>query len=167
MCADLRPERVVAADEEYRELGFLGHGNGLPRSGLRRGGLTFPCCVLHRHPPLIVTQARFAALQFRSTRDVERLRRHAGKILMEIRISRDGLDHILDAVEARTRVGAGRDVPKVRTTSHMRPLRGNGAALPASVPDSVSFAFAASRRYDRRSNRHFERSLRYKGPARH
>src|ERR1700730_6105572 len=56
MRADLRPERVVAADEEYRELGLLGHGNGLLRSGLRRSGLTFSGCVLHRHPPLIVTK---------------------------------------------------------------------------------------------------------------
>jgi mevalonate kinase len=54
----------------------------------------------------------FAALQFRNTRDVERLRRHAGKILKETRISRDGLDHILDAVRTQTPVGAGRDVAR-------------------------------------------------------
>jgi hypothetical protein len=65
-------------------------------------------------------QDSFAALQFRSTRDAERLRRHASKILVETQVSRDGLDHIFNVVNDQTPVGAGRDVAKVRTTSQMR-----------------------------------------------
>jgi len=45
-------------------------------------------------------------------------------ILMEIRILRDGLDHILDAVNDQYRVGSDGDVAKVRTTSHIRPPAG-------------------------------------------
>jgi ornithine cyclodeaminase/alanine dehydrogenase-like protein (mu-crystallin family) len=73
-------------------------------------------------------QVSFAALQFRSTRDVDRLRRHAGEILKETRISRDGLDHILDAVQTPTPVGAGRDLPKVRTTSQKTVFKSVGVA---------------------------------------
>src|SRR5882757_8349595 len=66
-------------------------------------------------------ESKFAALQFRSTRDAERSRGHACKILKEMKVSRDGLDHILDAVGDQTSVGALEDFPKVRTTSQMRP----------------------------------------------
>jgi hypothetical protein len=45
-------------------------------------------------------------------------------ILMEIRILRDGLDHILDAVNDQYRVGSDGGVAKVRTTSHIRPSAG-------------------------------------------
>jgi FAD-dependent oxidoreductase domain-containing protein 1 len=47
-------------------------------------------------------------------------------ILMEKRIARDGLDHILDAIDDQYLVGAGREIAKVRTTSHK-------AANPAGV----------------------------------
>jgi hypothetical protein len=63
----------------------------------------------------------FAALRLRSARDVEGLRRRACKILMEMPISGDGLDHILDVVNDQTLVGAARDVAKVRTASQIRP----------------------------------------------
>jgi glycine/D-amino acid oxidase-like deaminating enzyme len=42
-------------------------------------------------------------------------------ILMEMRIARDGLDHILDAVDGQYLVGAGGEIAKVRTTSHKGP----------------------------------------------
>jgi hypothetical protein len=41
---------------------------------------------------------------------------------MEMPISRDGLDHILDVVNDQTPAGAGRDVAKVRTTSQKWPV---------------------------------------------
>jgi len=40
---------------------------------------------------------------------------------MEMGIFRDALDHILDAVDDRHLVRAGKDLAKVRTTSHMLP----------------------------------------------
>ena len=58
---------------------------------------------------------------------------------MEMRISRDALDHILAAVNAQDLATAVRDLPKVRTTSHI-------ACPPAN--DSVDFAIAARRLYD-------------------
>jgi hypothetical protein len=95
-------------------------------------------------------QDSFAALQFRSTRDAERLRRHASKILVETRISRDGLDHIFNVVNDRTPVGAGRDVAKVRPTSQMRLHPPDLRCLQAGNPlDSVGFAFGAPCLYDR------------------
>jgi hypothetical protein len=39
---------------------------------------------------------------------------------MEMTISRDGLDHILDGVNDQTRVAAGGRVAKLRTTSQKR-----------------------------------------------
>jgi hypothetical protein len=45
--------------------------------------------------------------------------RRACKILMQIGISRDGLDHILDAANDQTLVYQCGQVIKVRTTSHM------------------------------------------------
>jgi hypothetical protein len=86
---------------------------------------------------------------------------------MEIRISRDGLDHILDAVQTQTRVGAGRHLPKVRTTSHMRPVRRNGAAFrpPRPIPPVSPLRPHVDMIEDQIDL--FERSLRYKGPARH
>src|ERR1700730_14367641 len=45
----------------------------------------------------------FAALQSNSTRGVERFRRRACKILRDMTVSRDGLDHILDAVKTQPR----------------------------------------------------------------
>jgi hypothetical protein len=62
---------------------------------------------------------------------------------MEMRISRDALDHILAAVNAQDLVTAVRDLPKVRTTSHI-------ARTPAN--DSVNFAIAAGRLYDPSAN---------------
>jgi hypothetical protein len=38
---------------------------------------------------------------------------------MEMGFSRDGLDHILNAVKTQTSVLAGQQLPKLRTTSHM------------------------------------------------
>jgi hypothetical protein len=55
----------------------------------------------------ITRQVIFAALQFRSTRNVGRLRGCACKILREIRIWRDGLDHILESVTAEVPTRAG------------------------------------------------------------
>jgi len=75
MRADLRPQRVVAGDEEHRELGAFGCGNGLTPSGVRRGGLTFLVAFCTD----TLRESRFAALQFRSTRDAERSRGHACK----------------------------------------------------------------------------------------
>src|SRR5579863_4520002 len=49
--------------------------------------------------------------------------RRACKILMEIGISRDGLDHILDAVNDQTLVNRYGQLIKVRTTSHMERAR--------------------------------------------
>jgi hypothetical protein len=46
----------------------------------------------------------------------------AGKILVEMPNSRDGLDHILDVVNDRTAVLAATDVAKLRTTSQIRPV---------------------------------------------
>src|ERR1700684_2611674 len=42
-------------------------------------------------------------------------------ILMEKRIARDGLDHILDAVDDQYLVSPGGEMAKVRTTSHKGP----------------------------------------------
>jgi hypothetical protein len=62
-------------------------------------------------------------------------RRRACKILMQIGISRVGLDHILEATGDQTEVGAGRELAKVRTTSQLRaksagPQGGRGRAGP-------------------------------------
>jgi hypothetical protein len=50
-------------------------------------------------------------------------------MLMELGISRDRLHHILDADNDQYLVGAGKDLAKVRTTSHMGP---SGRGRPAS-----------------------------------
>jgi hypothetical protein len=62
-------------------------------------------------------RTRFAALQLHSTCGVERLHRRACKILREMSVSRDALDHILDAVKAGDLVRHGGEMAKVRTTS--------------------------------------------------
>src|SRR5277367_5119328 len=49
--ADLRPQLIVAGDEQYRELGSLGGERSFATRRFRRCGLTFPCCALHRYPP--------------------------------------------------------------------------------------------------------------------
>jgi hypothetical protein len=53
---------------------------------------------------------------------------------MEMTISRDGLDHILDGVNDQTRVAAGGRVAKLRTTSQKRAV----SALPLDSPDMGS-----------------------------
>ena len=50
---------------------------------------------------------------------------------MQMGISRDGLGHILDAVDDQSSVSPGRDVVKMRTTSQMAPMSGQRARLHA------------------------------------
>ena len=60
----------------------------------------------------------FAALQFRSTRFVGRLSGRAYKILMEMEIWRDRLDHILELAGPSMRAHTGKDAVNMRTGSH-------------------------------------------------
>ena len=66
----------------------------------------------------------YAALQFRSPRASTDYVAAKCMILMEKRIARDGLDHILDAVDGQYLVVAGGEMAKVRTTSHKGPNPG-------------------------------------------
>lgn len=86
-----------------------------------------------------------AALQFRSACGVGRLRDRACKILMEIRIWRDGLDHILSAAEPLEAVAAAAGLAIVRTASHMGPKRPDLGRLRAQT---AGFALAAGHLYD-------------------
>jgi hypothetical protein len=109
-----------ASSPEMRRTGSLARLAGV--TGLRRAGSDAAGSLfLVAFCTDTLRESRFAALQFRSTRDAERSRGHACKILREMKVSRDGLDHILDAVSDQTSVGALGDLPKVRTTSQMRP----------------------------------------------
>src|ERR1700731_1235935 len=109
-----------ASSPEMRSTGSLARLAGV--TGLRRAGSDAAgSFFLVAFCTDTLRESRFAALQFRSTRDAERSRGHACKILKEMKVSRDGLDHILDAVGDQTSVGALGDLPKVRTTSQMRP----------------------------------------------
>ena len=56
---------------------------------------------------------------------------------MQIGISRVGLDHILDATGDQTEVGAGRELAKVRTTSHMRTKSAAPERRPLTAPPGV------------------------------
>ncbi len=84
---------------------------------------------------------------------------------MEMRISRDGLDHILDAVQTQTPVGAGRDLPKVRTTSQMRPYAPDQRCLPARSIPLVSRLRPHVYMIEAQKNDRFDTiELRYAGP---
>jgi hypothetical protein len=73
------------------------------------------------HTSVNAYHGSFVALQLRSAGDAQRCRRRACKILMETRIARGGLDHILDAVNDRIPVDTARNLAKVRTTSQIGP----------------------------------------------
>ena len=52
MHTDLRPQHLVARDEQHRDLGFFCRGGGgLRRCGFRTGGFIFSSRGLHRWPP--------------------------------------------------------------------------------------------------------------------
>src|SRR5258708_5909714 len=99
---------------------------------------------------------RFAALHFRSACDVGQLTGRTGQILREMRISRDGMDHILKAASTRYPVGRDGKLSNVRPSSQKQPAAPPAPAeLPApsrarvsqtlNVYDPVPCTYAAKR----------------------